>query len=53
MAKRILVVITPETSGDLRGVALSAASLARESGGVVRLVHARPLPPPRSIATIA
>ena len=47
MAKRILMVITPETAGDLRSAARSAAVVARENGGQVRMVFVRPIPPPR------
>ncbi|HEX9748510.1 MAG TPA: universal stress protein [Methylomirabilota bacterium] len=47
MAKRILMVITPETTGDLRSAARSAAVVARASGGQVRMVLVRPIPPPR------
>jgi hypothetical protein len=39
MAKRILMVITPETIGDLRSAARSAAGVARDSGGQVRMVR--------------
>src|ERR1700704_222005 len=44
MAKRILMVITPQTTGDLRSAARSAAVVARESGGHVRMVFVRPIP---------
>ncbi len=47
MAKRILMVITPQTTGDLRSAARSAAVVARESGGQVRMVFVRPIQPPR------
>ena len=47
MAKRVLMVITPETTGDLRGAARRAAVVARDSGGQVRMVLVRPIPPPR------
>jgi hypothetical protein len=47
MAKRILMVITPETTGDLRSAARSAAGVARDGGGQVRMVFVRPIPPPR------
>jgi hypothetical protein len=47
MAKRILMVITPETTGDLGSAARSAAGVARNSGGQVRMVLVRPIPPPR------
>jgi nucleotide-binding universal stress UspA family protein len=46
MAKRILMVITPQTPGDLRGAARSAV-VARDSRGQVRIVFVRPIPPPR------
>lgn len=47
MAKRILMVITPARAGDLVSAARSAAAVARESGGVVRMTWMRPLPAPR------
>lgn len=47
MAKRILMVITPESPGDLRSAARSAAVVARDSGGQIRMVFVRPIPPPR------
>jgi nucleotide-binding universal stress UspA family protein len=47
MAKRILVPITPATPADYVMAALSAARIARKSGGMVRLVYISPLPPPR------
>ena len=47
MAKRILMVITPRTTGDLRSAARSAAVMARESGGQIRVAFVRPIPPPR------
>jgi len=47
MAKRTLMVITPEVTGDLRSAARSAAAGARASGGRVRMVFVRPIPPPR------
>jgi len=47
IAKRVLMVITPETTGDLRGAARRAAVVARDSGGQVRMVLVRPIPPPR------
>ena len=47
MAKRILMVITPRMAGDLRSGALSAAAVARESGGRVRMATIRPIPPAR------
>ena len=49
MAKRILMVITPETTGDLGRAARSAAGVARDSGGQVRMVFVRPIPPPRLV----
>lgn len=48
MAKRILMVITPETPDDLRSAARSAAVMARDSGGRIRMVFVRPIPPPRT-----
>jgi len=47
MAKRLLMVITPQTTGDLRSAGRSAAVVARDSGGQVRMVFVRPIPPPR------
>lgn len=47
MAKRILMVITPARAGDLVSAARSAAAVARESGGGVRMAWMRPLPAPR------
>jgi hypothetical protein len=47
MAKRILMVITPARAGDLVSAGRSAAAVARESGGVVRMAWMRPLPAPR------
>ena len=47
MAKRILMVLTPQTTGDLRSAARSAAVVARDSGGQIRMVFVRPIPPPR------
>ena len=47
MAKRILVPITPGAPADDAPVALSAARIARKSGGMVRLAYISPLPPPR------
>lgn len=47
MAKRVLMVITPARAGDLVSAARSAAAVARESGGVVRMAWVRPLPAPR------
>jgi len=47
MAKRILMVITPETPGDLRSAARSAAVVARDTGGQIRIVFVHPIPPPR------
>lgn len=47
MAKRVLMVITSQTTGDLRSAAHSAAVVARDSGGQVRMVFVRPIPPPR------
>lgn len=47
MAKRVLMVITPAWAGDLVSAARSAAAVARESGGGVRMAWVRPLPAPR------
>jgi len=47
MAKRVLMVITPAPAGDLVSAARSAAAVARESGGVVRMAWMQPLPAPR------
>jgi hypothetical protein len=47
MAKRVLMVITPARAGDLVSAARSAAAVARESGGVVRMAWVRALPAPR------
>jgi hypothetical protein len=47
MAKRILVPITPDAPADYVTAALSAARIARKSGGMVRLAYISPLPPPR------
>jgi len=47
MAKRILMVITPGMADDLRSAALSAAAMARKSGGLLRIVAMRPIPPAR------
>ena len=47
MAKRILVPITPAAPADYVMAALSAARIARKSGGMVRLAYISPLPPPR------
>ena len=47
MAKRVLMVITPARAGDLVSAARSAAAVARESGGGVRMAWMQPLPPPR------
>ena len=46
-AKRVLMVITPAVAPDLESAARSAAALARESGGMVRMAWMQPLPPPR------
>jgi nucleotide-binding universal stress UspA family protein len=48
MAKRILVPITPGASADYAPATLSAARIARKSGGMVRLAYICPLPPPRT-----
>ena len=47
MTKRVLMVITPEMTGDLRSAARRAAVAARDSGGQVRMIFVRPIPPPR------
>jgi len=47
MAERVLMVITPARAGDLVSAARSAAAVARESGGGVRMAWVRPLPAPR------
>ena len=47
MAKRMLMVITEAAEADLTSAARSAAALARESGGLVRMVDVRPIPPRR------
>jgi nucleotide-binding universal stress UspA family protein len=47
MAKRVLMVITPTRADALESAARSAAEVARESGGVVRMAWMHPLPPPR------
>lgn len=46
-AKRVLMVITPTVAPALESAARSAAALARESGGMVRMAWMQPLPPPR------
>lgn len=47
MAKRTLMVITSDTPDDLRSAARSAAVVARDSGGRIRMVFVHPIPPPR------
>jgi len=47
MAKRILVPIMPGAPADYAPAALSAARIARKSGGIVRLAYISPLPAPR------
>jgi nucleotide-binding universal stress UspA family protein len=47
MAKRILVPIVPGTPTDYPLAAISAARIARKTGGMVRLAYLTPLPPPR------
>jgi nucleotide-binding universal stress UspA family protein len=47
LAKRVLMVITPAVAPALESAARSAAAVARESGGVVRMAWMQPLPPPR------
>jgi hypothetical protein len=46
-AKRVLMVIAPAGAPALESAARSAAAVARESGGVVRMAWMQPLPPPR------
>lgn len=45
--KRVLMVITPRMPGDLQSAARSAAAVAREARGCLRLITVRPIPPPR------
>jgi nucleotide-binding universal stress UspA family protein len=47
VAKRILVPIVPDVTADYTLAAISAARIARKTGGMVRLACLRPLPPPR------
>ncbi len=47
MAKPVLVVIIPAHSGDLRAAGLSGAAVARERGGIVRMMYVRPVPSAR------
>jgi hypothetical protein len=47
LAKRVLMVITPAVAPALESAARSAAAVARESGGMVRMAWMQPLPPPR------
>ena len=47
MAKRILVPIVPDAPTDYTLAAISAARIARKTGGMVRLAFLTPLPPPR------
>ena len=47
MAKRVLMVIAPAGTTALESAARSAAAVARESGGVVRMAWMQPLPPAR------
>ena len=47
MAKRILVPIVPDVTADYTPAAISAARIARKTGGVIRLACLMPLPPPR------
>lgn len=47
MAKRVLMVITPAGAAALESAARSAAAVARESDGVVRMAWMQPLPPAR------
>lgn len=47
LAKRILMVVTRGTRAAFTAASLSAAKMARESGGTVRLMYISPLPRPR------
>ena len=47
MAKRILIPIVPEVTADYTEAAISAARIARKTGGMIRLACLMPLPPPR------
>jgi nucleotide-binding universal stress UspA family protein len=47
MAKRILVPIVSNVTADYSRAAISAARIARKTGGVIRLACLMPLPPPR------
>jgi hypothetical protein len=53
MAKRILVPIVPDVTADYTPAAISAARIARKTGGVIRLACLMPLPPPRWTIRIA
>ena len=47
MAKRILLVVTPKTVDGAGRAAREAADIARHSGGILRLMCVRPIPPPQ------
>jgi nucleotide-binding universal stress UspA family protein len=47
MAKRIMMVVTPDTGTEYARAALDVARAARQSSGRVRIVYVSPIPPPR------
>jgi nucleotide-binding universal stress UspA family protein len=47
MAKRIMMVLTPDTGTDFTRAALDVTRAARQSGGRVRIVYVSPIPPAR------
>jgi nucleotide-binding universal stress UspA family protein len=47
MAKRIMMVVTPDTGTDYARAALEVARAARPSSGRIRIVYVSPMPPPR------
>jgi nucleotide-binding universal stress UspA family protein len=47
MAKRILVPLVSNVTADYSRAAVSAARIARKTGGLIRLACLMPLPPPR------
>ena len=47
MAKRILIPIVPDVPADYTLAVISAARIARKTGGMIRLAYLRRLPPPR------
>ena len=47
MAKRILLVMMDATVDNSLNAVLGAAGLARDSGGMVRLMYSHPMPPAR------